>query len=187
MLRDVDLDVPAGTLVRIEGVNGSGKSTLLRILAGIDAPSAGRVTGRAHLAALLTALLASAALGLAAAAVLTVVGDPRSDDRHAAVPLAPAALAGVVAAAVCALLGTAVGALCNRPLLRSTAWAVPGTMLAALAVLFAGASPANAAVTGLVTGSTDGSVQVPLLPLVAAAVCAAGAAAVACAVSARRG
>jgi ABC-type Mn2+/Zn2+ transport system ATPase subunit len=46
VLRDVDLDVPAGTLVRVEGANGSGKSTLLRLVAGIDAPSAGRITGR---------------------------------------------------------------------------------------------------------------------------------------------
>ncbi|MGA4954327.1 ATP-binding cassette domain-containing protein [Streptomyces lavendulocolor] len=46
VLRDVDLDVPAGTLVRVVGANGSGKSTLLRLVAGIDAPSAGRITGR---------------------------------------------------------------------------------------------------------------------------------------------
>ncbi|MFH9584688.1 ATP-binding cassette domain-containing protein [Streptomyces luteogriseus] len=46
VLRGVDLAVPPGRLVRIEGANGSGKSTLLRLLAGIDAPSEGRVTGR---------------------------------------------------------------------------------------------------------------------------------------------
>ncbi|MER7110778.1 ATP-binding cassette domain-containing protein [Streptomyces sp. NPDC000229] len=46
VLRDVHLDVPAGTLVRIEGTNGSGKSTLLRLIAGIDAPTEGRITGR---------------------------------------------------------------------------------------------------------------------------------------------
>ncbi|MGW7007284.1 ATP-binding cassette domain-containing protein [Streptomyces sp. NPDC054933] len=46
VLRDIDLDVPAGALLRIEGANGSGKSTLLRLLAGIDAPTTGRVTGR---------------------------------------------------------------------------------------------------------------------------------------------
>ncbi|MFJ5547633.1 ATP-binding cassette domain-containing protein [Streptomyces sp. NPDC093225] len=46
VLRDVDLDLPAGALVRIAGDNGSGKSTLARIVAGVDAPTRGRVTGR---------------------------------------------------------------------------------------------------------------------------------------------
>ncbi|MEU2790825.1 ABC transporter ATP-binding protein [Streptomyces sp. NPDC007100] len=46
VLRDVDLDLPRRSLVRVEGRNGSGKSTLLRLLAGIDAPSKGRITGR---------------------------------------------------------------------------------------------------------------------------------------------
>ncbi|MFD8544180.1 ATP-binding cassette domain-containing protein [Streptomyces sp. NPDC059649] len=46
VLREVDLTVPAGALVRIEGTNGTGKSTLLRLLAGIDRPSTGRITGR---------------------------------------------------------------------------------------------------------------------------------------------
>lgn len=46
MLRGVDLDLPAGRLIRIEGANGTGKSTLLRLLAGIDAPTEGRITGR---------------------------------------------------------------------------------------------------------------------------------------------
>ncbi|MFJ8309480.1 MULTISPECIES: ATP-binding cassette domain-containing protein [unclassified Streptomyces] len=46
ILRGVDLELPRGALVRVEGSNGTGKSTLLRLLAGIDAPSEGRVTGR---------------------------------------------------------------------------------------------------------------------------------------------
>ncbi|MEU8785960.1 ABC transporter ATP-binding protein [Streptomyces sp. NPDC048637] len=46
VLREVDLDVPTRALLRVEGTNGSGKSTLLRLLAGIDRPSTGRITGR---------------------------------------------------------------------------------------------------------------------------------------------
>lgn len=46
MLRGVDLELPAHTLVRISGTNGTGKSTLLRLIAGIDAPSEGRIDGR---------------------------------------------------------------------------------------------------------------------------------------------
>lgn len=46
MLREVSLDLPAAALVRVVGTNGTGKSTLLRLLAGVDAPTEGRVTGR---------------------------------------------------------------------------------------------------------------------------------------------
>ncbi|MFJ2093589.1 ATP-binding cassette domain-containing protein [Streptomyces sp. NPDC087901] len=45
MLRGVDLGLPARSLVRVEGANGTGKSTLLRLLAGVDAPTEGRITG----------------------------------------------------------------------------------------------------------------------------------------------
>ncbi|MET9431172.1 ATP-binding cassette domain-containing protein [Streptomyces sp. NPDC003036] len=46
VLRGVELALEPGALVRVEGTNGSGKSTLLRLIAGIDAPTEGRVTGR---------------------------------------------------------------------------------------------------------------------------------------------
>ncbi|MGW0878223.1 ABC transporter ATP-binding protein [Streptomyces sp. NPDC002671] len=46
VLRGVDLTVAPGTLTRIEGANGTGKSTLLRLIARLDAPTEGRVTGR---------------------------------------------------------------------------------------------------------------------------------------------
>ncbi|MGW1074752.1 ABC transporter [Streptomyces sp. NPDC002537] len=151
-----------------------------------DCAAAAAGPWRVHLAAVLTALGASTALAVAGTAVVAAISDPHSADRRVAVPLWPATAAGLVAAVSCALLGTGVGALCNRPLLRSTAWAVPSTALAAFAVLFAGVSPANAAVTGLVTGSRHGTVTVSLLPLAAAAALAAAAVAVACALSSRR-
>ncbi|MEV6356851.1 ABC transporter ATP-binding protein [Streptomyces hydrogenans] len=46
VLRGVDLELPPGRLVRAVGPNGTGKSTLLRLVAGVDAPAEGRITGR---------------------------------------------------------------------------------------------------------------------------------------------
>ncbi|MER6481833.1 ATP-binding cassette domain-containing protein [Streptomyces filamentosus] len=46
VLRGVDLELPEGRLVRVTGANGTGKSTLLRLVAGVDAPAEGRITGR---------------------------------------------------------------------------------------------------------------------------------------------
>jgi len=45
VLHDVEMHVPAGALVYVEGENGCGKSTLLRILARVTVPTRGRVTG----------------------------------------------------------------------------------------------------------------------------------------------
>jgi len=48
VLRDLSLEVPAGTITAILGPNGSGKTTLLRLLLGILQPQAGsiRLAGR---------------------------------------------------------------------------------------------------------------------------------------------
>jgi hypothetical protein len=142
--------------------------------------------GRAHLAALLVALAAAAALGTAAIVVVTLISDPASADHHTRVARLPAGTAGLLAALACALLGTAVGALTNWPLLRSTGRAVPSMLLAALLSVVVTGSPAQAAVHGLVTGSRSGTVPVPLLPVAAAVLLAAAATAVACALTSRR-
>ncbi len=44
VLRNLDLDVPSGSFLLVTGGNGSGKSTLLSILAGLLAPTAGKLT-----------------------------------------------------------------------------------------------------------------------------------------------
>ncbi|MET7571333.1 ABC transporter [Streptomyces sp. NPDC005492] len=142
--------------------------------------------GRAHLASLLVALSTAAGLGAVATAVVTLISDPASVDHRTRVPLPAAAAAGLLATLVGALLGTAVGALTNWPLLRSPGRAVPAMLLAALLSVVVSGSPAQAAVSGLVTGSRSGTVQLPLLPLAAAALVTAAATAVACALTSRR-
>ena len=44
VLKNISLDIPDGETTVILGPSGSGKSTLLRIIAGLEEPSAGRVT-----------------------------------------------------------------------------------------------------------------------------------------------
>lgn len=44
ILADVSLDIPAGQFVALTGASGSGKSTLLGLIAGLDAPTSGRIS-----------------------------------------------------------------------------------------------------------------------------------------------
>jgi ATP-binding cassette subfamily B protein len=43
VLRDISLDVPAGTTLALVGENGAGKSTLVKLLTGLYRPSGGRI------------------------------------------------------------------------------------------------------------------------------------------------
>ncbi|MFE4797493.1 ABC transporter [Streptomyces sp. NPDC056708] len=166
---------------------------LVQLCVNQEPPAARTITAavagspRVHLASLLAALGCAGLLGAAATLIVLLISKPASADNAVRVPLLPAGLAGLLAAVCCVLLGAAVGALCTRPLLHRRGWSVATTVLAALLALVTGGSPANHAVTGLVTGSQTGTVHVPLLPFVAAAALAAAAAALACRLTSLRG
>jgi putative ABC transport system ATP-binding protein len=44
VLKSIDLEIPEGAFEALMGPSGSGKSTLLNLIAGLDQPSAGRLT-----------------------------------------------------------------------------------------------------------------------------------------------
>jgi len=52
-IQGLSLDVPVGTSLGIIGANGAGKSTLMRAVAGILAPSSGRIEVRGRISSLL--------------------------------------------------------------------------------------------------------------------------------------
>ncbi|MCF3176771.1 ABC transporter [Streptomyces sioyaensis] len=140
---------------------------------------------RAHLAAVLTAAGAALVLAVVGVGLVVLLGDPRFHD-HRVVPVLPAAVAGLLTALTCLLMGIAIGALSNWPVVRSPAWGIPASLTATLLLLVLGASPANAALSGMITGSAHGTVLAPWLPLAATVVIAAAAVAAACALTSRR-
>jgi hypothetical protein len=119
---------------------------------------------RAHVAALAAALIVGFALAaFGATAMLTAVGS-----THPTTAL----IAGLATMATCAVAGSAVGALCNPPILIRAAWAIPIAGILAITVLVATGSPVNAAIRGITP--SDQAARLPLLPalLVAAATAA---------------
>ncbi|MFI9329647.1 ABC transporter [Kitasatospora sp. NPDC052868] len=142
---------------------------------------------RVQLAALLAAVTAGLVLAAGGTSALWAVGGRVADPGVAAQPPeGPAVLEGLLASVVCVLLGAAVGAVCNRPVLLRPQYGIPTALGLSVLVLAAGASPANAAVRGLITGARSGRVGYPWLELLLAAGLLAAVAAGSSALAGRR-
>jgi hypothetical protein len=120
---------------------------------------------RAQLATLIVALAGGVVLALLGAGYeLATTARP----RHG---LEPLALAGVAAAVTCLLIGSAIGALCNPPLVRHRGYAIMSTAAVAIAAIAASGSPANAAIRAT-SASPGGGYHLPLVPVAIAVVLA---------------
>jgi hypothetical protein len=97
---------------------------------------------RTHLAALITAAAAGAVLGLAGIISAVVMGQsPRGGTAEVGT-----IATGLAATLICVGVGSAVGAVCNPPVIRGVAIAVLTTTGAVIAALVTSISPANAAI-----------------------------------------
>ncbi|WP_306318298.1 MULTISPECIES: ABC transporter [unclassified Streptomyces] len=165
---------------------------LVRICVTNEPPAARSCTAaatapwRAHLASLAAGFLATVAVGAVATTVVVLISDGVSTDRQVPVATGSAAVAGLLAVLVCALVGAAVGAVTTWPVVRGRGFGLAALVLCALVALIAPGSPAKSTVSGLVTGSQDGAVPVLLLPLAGAVLLAGACASAACALASRR-
>jgi len=140
--------------------------------------SAATGPARAQLATLITAMAGGVVLALAGASY------ELATSAHKAPFLVPM-IVGLGKAAVCLLVGSAVGTLFNPPLIRHPAAALLGTLGAVVVALVSSISPANATLRG--NGAAVQATAWPAgAPLVAAIVLAAGAWAVSCWLAGRR-
>jgi hypothetical protein len=124
---------------------------------------------RAHLAVLSTALVGGAALALVGAGyeLATSRAVPLLHS-HPGLVLSSLA-AGLGKALICIFVGSAVGALCNRPVIRHQTVALLATIAAVVIGLLSSVSPANAALSG--NGAAVQSAAWPVgVPFLAAAV-----------------
>jgi hypothetical protein len=120
---------------------------------------------RAHLAALIAALAGGVILAVAGAAYTLVICHRPPSLAGIIGVLA----AGLATAGVCLLVGGAIGAFCNPPLVRRPAYAILGTTGAVILALVSDVSPASAALHS--AGSDPQAISwLPGLPLIVAAV-----------------
>lgn len=117
--------------------------------------------GRPQYAALAVPLAAGPLVVLLAAAGSLLVCPVPSG-----VPVATVLGDGLAGGLVCTLAGSALGALCAPPLVRTTAGGVAALVMGSVMLLVLSASPANAAVRDVFSSDRTGS-RFPLLPLVA--------------------
>ncbi|MEU1288022.1 ABC transporter [Kitasatospora sp. NPDC005856] len=126
---------------------------------------------RVHLGALLAALTVSLVLAVGQVAAVWWTSGAVADPGAQRDPGAGAAVAaGLAASVACALLGVLVGALVNRPVPVRAQYGIPAALVLAALLLVVPASPANAAVSGLVSAARTGRVAVPWASLAAAVV-----------------
>jgi len=114
---------------------------------------------QAQLAALLTALGGGIVLGLGGACLTPFI----TGTAAAAVAHPEIFAAGLLTAVVCLLVGSAIGALCNPPLLRHPGAAMLATLATAIFALASDVSPASAALRRGGARATQGPGPVPLL------------------------
>ncbi|NYI03254.1 ABC transporter [Allostreptomyces psammosilenae] len=140
--------------------------------------------GWGHLAGVLAALAAGVVMAGAGTAVIAAISGPVGGGAET--ERAAAVLAGVMTQLVCVLVGTVVGALCSPPLLRHTGYAIPLTGMGAILALVVGISPANAAITTMVSSAEAGAVRLPWGGLATGLLLVAGVTWLTCAAARRR-
>ena len=151
---------------------------LVRVVATVE-PGAARAcvaaaggTWRAQLSALLVVAGFGMAMGLLSVpmVLLTAAREGVSDRPEPSTGLALAA--GLLGQLACVLVGVAVGALCNPPVLRIPAAAVLAAGLLVVVALVSPVSPASAAIRAVVGGEGESS-RLPLVELACAVLVAA--------------
>jgi hypothetical protein len=151
---------------------------LVRVAATVEPGSARACVGaaggtwRAQLSALLVVAGAGMALGLLSVPVvlLTAARDGVTDRPEPSTGLALAA--GLLGQLACVLVGVAVGALCNPPVLRIPAAVVLASGLFVVVALVSPVSPASAAIRAVIGGEGEPS-RLPLVELASASLMAA--------------
>jgi hypothetical protein len=104
--------------------------------------------------------------------LLAAVGSVLVCRAPAGVPFGPVAATGLTTGVVCAVTGSALGAVCSPPVVRTTAGGAGVLLIGSVLLLVLSASPANSAVRDAFSSGSD-DVRFPVVPLPAALLLAA--------------